>query len=78
MHPAFWSHRGLPLFVLVAALVAIGAAWKEYRSLSMLLALAGTSVGRGWDTVGHAAGIYRNEMILEPVPSCVAGTGTDE
>ncbi len=27
--------------------------------------LAGTSVGRGWDNVGHAAGIYRNRMRIE-------------
>jgi hypothetical protein len=29
--------------------------------------LAGTSVGRGWDSVGHAAGIYRNRMRIEVV-----------
>jgi len=27
--------------------------------------LAGTSVGRGWDSVGHAAGTYRNRMTIE-------------
>jgi hypothetical protein len=27
--------------------------------------LAGTSVGRGWDSVGHAAGTYRNRMKVE-------------
>jgi hypothetical protein len=27
--------------------------------------LAGTSVGRGWDSVGHAAGTYRNRMKIE-------------
>ncbi|MEZ6191511.1 MAG: hypothetical protein R3C45_09505 [Phycisphaerales bacterium] len=27
--------------------------------------LAGTSVGRGWDSVGHASGSYRNRMQLE-------------
>ena len=26
--------------------------------------LAGTSVGRGWDSVGHAKGIYRNRMAV--------------
>ena len=26
--------------------------------------LAGTSLGRGWDSVGHAAGTYRNRMQL--------------
>jgi hypothetical protein len=27
--------------------------------------LAGTSVGRGWDTVGHRAGTYRNGLVIE-------------
>jgi hypothetical protein len=27
--------------------------------------LAGTSVGRGWDSVGHAPGTYRNRMKIE-------------
>jgi hypothetical protein len=27
--------------------------------------LAGTSVGRGWDSVAHAAGTYRNRMRVE-------------
>lgn len=29
------------------------------------ITLAGTSVGRGWDTVGHSAGTYRNRIIVE-------------
>ena len=29
------------------------------------ITLAGTSVGRGWDSVGHAAGMYRNRMRIE-------------
>lgn len=29
------------------------------------ITLAGTSVGRGWDSVGHAAGVYRNRIELE-------------
>jgi len=29
------------------------------------ISLAGTSVGRGWDTVGHAAGTYRNRVHIE-------------
>lgn len=32
------------------------------------LTLAGTSVGRGLDTAGHAAGVYRNRVLVEPVP----------
>lgn len=31
------------------------------------LCLASTSVGRGWDSVGHAAGTYRNRLRIEPV-----------
>jgi hypothetical protein len=30
--------------------------------------LAGTSVGRGWDSVGHAAGTYRNRLRIEALP----------
>lgn len=29
--------------------------------------LAATSVGRGWDTVGHRAGVYTNESSIEPI-----------
>src|SRR5688572_19534218 len=32
---------------------------------SVFVTLAGTSVGRGWDSVGHAAGVYRNRMKIE-------------
>jgi hypothetical protein len=31
---------------------------------SIFVTLAGTSVGRGWDRVGHAAGIYRNRLEI--------------
>jgi len=31
------------------------------------ISLAGTSVGRGWDTVGHASGTYRNRVRVEPL-----------
>jgi len=34
-------------------------------SASIFVTLAGTSVGRGWDCVGHAAGTYRNRMLFE-------------
>jgi hypothetical protein len=33
--------------------------------IGISITLAGTSVGRGWDTVGHAAGTYRNRMRVE-------------
>jgi hypothetical protein len=32
---------------------------------SIWLTLAGTGVGRGWDSVGHAAGTYRNRISIE-------------
>ncbi len=31
----------------------------------IFISLAATSVGRGWDSVGHTAGTYRNRIILE-------------
>lgn len=33
----------------------------------IFITLASTSLGRGWDSVGHAAGMYRNRMTLEPI-----------
>ena len=30
----------------------------------LFLTLASTSVGRGWDSVGHAAGVYRNRITV--------------
>jgi hypothetical protein len=35
--------------------------------VTIWLTLAATSVGRGWDTVGHAAGVYRNRMRIERI-----------
>ena len=32
---------------------------------SLFLTLASTSVGRGWDSVGHGAGMYRNQITIE-------------
>ncbi len=34
----------------------------------LFVTLAGTSVGRGWDSVGHADGTYRNRMRVEVGP----------
>jgi len=36
-----------------------------YGPIAIWATLAGTSVGRGWDSVGHAAGTYRNRMAIE-------------
>jgi hypothetical protein len=35
---------------------------------SIFVTLAATSVGRGWDCVGHAAGTYRNRITIDPSP----------
>lgn len=32
------------------------------------ITLAATSVGRGWDTVGHSPGVYRNRIVVQTVP----------
>jgi hypothetical protein len=32
---------------------------------ALFITLAGTSVGRGWDSVGHRAGTYRNRMSID-------------
>jgi hypothetical protein len=32
---------------------------------SIWITLAGTSIGRGWDSVGHRAGVYRNRLRIE-------------
>ena len=34
-------------------------------TVNVWISLASTSVGRGWDTVGHAAGVYRNRSRIE-------------
>jgi hypothetical protein len=34
--------------------------------VSIWITLAGTSVGRGWDSVGYAPGTYRNRIRVEP------------
>ena len=33
---------------------------------SIFITLAATSVGRGWDCVGHSAGAYRNRITIAP------------
>lgn len=34
-------------------------------TVGIWISLAGTSIGRGWDSVGHARGTYRNRMTFE-------------
>ncbi len=36
----------------------------DRASAGMWITLAATSVGRGWDSVGHAAGTYRNRVTV--------------
>jgi hypothetical protein len=47
-----------------------GRASSEPTSAAYIdLTLAGTSVGRGWDSVGHRAGVYRNRIEIRLPPS---------
>ena len=39
----------------------------DRASAGMWITLAATSVGRGWDSVGHAAGTYRNRVTVRRV-----------
>jgi len=59
---------GLPENAIEFSLYSGGAS----SEAGIFVTLAGTSVGRGWDSVGHAAGTYRNAMTIEPAP------GTDQ
>jgi hypothetical protein len=43
---------------------------------SIFVTLAATSVGRGWDCVGHRPGTYRNRIRLEPVTVIAPGLST--
>lgn len=36
----------------------------EAPASQIWITLAATSVGRGWDCVGHHAGTYRNRMVF--------------
>jgi hypothetical protein len=38
-----------------------------HSAATIWIALAATSVGRGWDSVGHAAGVYRNRIRVVPI-----------
>jgi hypothetical protein len=41
----------------------------ESSPVMIWITLAATSVGRGWDAVGHRAGTYRNRIRIEaPIP----------
>ncbi len=39
----------------------------KQSSVEIFVTLAATSVGRGWETVGHRPGTYRNRMTFSPV-----------
>ena len=39
----------------------------SYQHAVVFFTLSGTSIGRGFDSVGHAAGTYRSEILIEPV-----------
>lgn len=42
--------------------------FKQSNSTQISITLAGTGVGRGFDSVGHAAGTYVNRMTIEALP----------
>jgi hypothetical protein len=42
---------------------------------SIFITLAATSVGRGWDCVGHAAGAYRNRILIERIDEAETPSG---
>jgi len=44
---------------------SLSRSWKSNQGI-IFITLAGTSIGRGWDSVGHAPGTYRNTIIIEP------------
>jgi len=50
----------------------------DYGDGAIFITLAGTSVGRGWDSVGHAAGNYCNRMIIEPLAAAGRLDPTEE
>ena len=39
--------------------------WPSGNGCSVVISLAGTSVGRGYDSVGHREGTYRGRMLVE-------------
>ncbi len=40
----------------------------EDAPAAIWITLAATSVGRGWETVGHSAGTYRNRVLFRVEP----------
>lgn len=54
---------GLPQNAIEFSLRNLGSV----NEVAIYVTLASTSVGRGWDSVGHAAGTYRNRMRIEPI-----------
>lgn len=55
---------GLPVNAIEFSEVDDGLAMAQ-----LWITLAGTSVGRGWDSVGHTAGVYRNRVEVESLNS---------
>lgn len=58
------SRWGLPVNSIEFSLLGDG----PQSAAAIWLTLAGTSLGRGWDSVGHRAGIYRNRMRIHALP----------
>ena len=58
-----WSRSGTAGWGLPQSSVQFFARGHEAY---VILTLADTGPGRGWDSVGHAAGTYRNRIKIEP------------
>jgi hypothetical protein len=50
--------------------------FKRPAAAQISITLAGTSVGRGYDSVGHAPGVYVNRVSLETLPPNGSSGGT--
>ena len=63
---AYREDRALALFsyLLIMTSGALVVAVRLGFQLSVWITLAATSVGRGWDAVGHRAGTYRNRLEI--------------
>jgi hypothetical protein len=49
-------------------LLGLGTCWATASPATLFITLASTSVGRGFDSVGHTPGTYRNRMRIQTRP----------
>lgn len=64
---------GLPVNAIEFSLTGDSA----QSSAAVFITLAGTSVGRDWDSVGHSAGTYRNRVRVDEVQTKGASVTVD-